>query len=66
MSTWQATGSPNSLVMQSTYGQFSVLSFLDAYSNQALCKQTLNMDDESLGILHGQRSFIEWVDANDS
>ena len=66
MSTWQATGSSNSLVMQSTDGQFSVLSFLDAFGNEALCERILNTDDKSLGILHGQRGFIDWVDAKDS
>ena len=66
MSTWQATGSSNSLVMQSTDGQFSVLSFLDAYGNEALCERILNTDDKSLDILHGRRGFIEWVDAKDS
>jgi hypothetical protein len=66
MSTWQATGSSNSLVMQSTDGQFSVRSFLDAYGNDALCERILNTDDKSLGILHGQRGFIDWVDAKDS
>ena len=60
---WQAAGSSNALVLQKDNGRPALLSFLDAYNNETLCAQILSRDNKSMGILHGQNDFTEWVNA---
>ena len=53
-----------SLVLQSRAGEVTLLSYLDAYSNNTLKERIVSGDNTAFGneITYGRDDFVNWVD----
>ena len=64
LSEWQARGATKSLALQSRAGEVTLLSYLDAYSNNTLKERIVSGDNTAFGneITYGRDDFVNWVD----